>query len=229
MKNNKKINEVKKEMENLKKDFDKNYLSLEAKLKKLEKGSYEVGDEVKYCGLDWLVIGIEEKVMTTVTSESVYMGARQFVKLMLKNKLNKEQLKTCGYNPDSYNDIAYNQDSSNNDWLESDVRKCVIKFANEKLNVSDLQSMRTNYDENKYSEDFIRIPTLREAEALPKNLRKIDADSGYWTMTSSYGTTDTDSYAYVFRVNSDGNLGLFNVYNTNGVRPVITLSTENLN
>ena len=148
---------------------------------------------------------------------------------MLKNKLNKEQLKKCECTSDNYNDIAFNTDHSNNDWKDSDIRKCVINFANEYLNVEDLINMRTNYDEDKYSDDFIRIPTLREIEAFPKDIRKIDASSGYWTMTASYGETDTDSNANVFFVDMNGYLfGNYGVNNKFGVRPVITLNAEAL-
>ena len=80
--------------------------------------------------------------------------------------------------------------------------------------------MRTNYDEDKFSEDYIRIPTLREMEKLPINLR--DCDNVYWTMTSSYGVSEDCSNAYVFIVNSSGSLYWDRVSGTNpGVRPVI--------
>lgn len=64
-----KIKEVKKEMENLKKDFDKNYLSLEAKLKKLEKRTYEAGDDVNWCNFDWIVIKTIEQKVVLMTKE----------------------------------------------------------------------------------------------------------------------------------------------------------------
>lgn len=191
---------------------DSKIKTLELKLEEKAKKHYKIGDEVKYCSLDWYVIFVNEDKVT----------------LMLKNKLNKEQLNKCGYNPDSYNDIVFNSDHSNNDWLESNARKCVIEFANKYLNVEDLISMKSNYDEDKYSEDYIRIPLLREIEKLPKDIRKVDAGSGYWTMTASYGATDTDSYARVFFVTSNGDLYYNYVYSAYGVRPVITLKAETL-
>lgn len=225
----KKINDIERNILKLEKDL----VEQKELVLKLKNETYKVGDEVKYCDLDWIVIktGIltETSIIQTKMGITVKPHEEQIVTLMLKNKLNKEQLKKCGYNPDSYNDIAFNSDKSNNDWQESDVRKCAIKFANEYLNVYDLKEMITNYDEDKYSKDFIRIPTLREIERLSKNIRKVDADTGYWTMTASYGATDTDYYAFVFRVYSSGDLNYgSNVSGTYGVRPVITLSADKL-
>lgn len=203
-------------MEALKNDFDKNYLSLEAKLKKIEKGTYEVGDVVKYHNFDWYVINVLE------TSNN-----SQTLKLLLKDKLSKEILDTLNFAHDSYGDIKFNN-TLNNDWTESNVRKCVIAFANEYLNVSDLMEMKTNYDEDKTSYDCIRLLTIREAEKLPKEIRKVAADSGYWTMTPSYKPTDQENYASVFYVSTSGNLNAYRVYDTRGLRPVITLSTDEL-
>ncbi len=216
MKNKEKqINEIKNNIEKMEKD-----LAEQKKLvAKLEKGDYEVGDEVSYKGFDWYVINIIETTFD-----------RKFAVLMLKNKLNDSQLKALGFSYDSDNDIVYNSDKTNNDWQDSNVRKCVIAFANKYLDIDVLEKTTINYDENKVSEDYIRIPTLREVEVLPKEIRKVNASSGYWTMTASYGATDQDSYARVFYVNGTfGYLGFDWVNDANGVRPVITLLTEELN
>ncbi len=203
---------------------------LEKKLEKKDKKEYKMGDEVKYCGLDWIVIKTDPFVIPKFDiNNNPIVEEKEIITLMLKNKLNKEQLEACGYTPDNYNDIPFNTDHSDNDWKKSNIRKCVIKFANKYLNVSDLTETQNYYDFNKYSMDCIRVPHLREIEALPKDLRKVDASSGYWTMSASFGTTDTDSYAGVFLVYSSGGLyanGL--VSNSYGVRPVITLKAETL-
>lgn len=228
MKNDKKINEIKKEMETLKKDFDKNYSNLEIKLKKLEKENHEVGDIVTYKGLEWYVIKVEPTTELTIDILGANIENGEVLTLMLKNKLNAEQLDKCGFTRDDYNDIAFNSDKANNDWLDSNVRKCVNAFADKYLDKSKLLKMRSNYDEDKYSDDIIRIPKLREIEKLPKDLRKVEADSGYWTMTPSYGTTDTDSYTRVFVVGSNGALYGGNVNYARGVRPVIMLASDEL-
>lgn len=192
-----KIKEVKKEMENLKKDFDKNYLSLEAKLKKLEKGTYEVGDEVKWCNFDWIVI-------KTIENE-------QKVVLMSKEV----------FEPMTYSD------NNSNDYAESNVKEYLEECFINKLDKSKLIEMRTNYDEDKYVDSLVRIPTIRDIEALPMSIR--NCGSSYWTMTSSYAKSEDCSNAAVFYVYSSGQLSANNVYiTTPGVRPVITLSTETL-
>ena len=191
-----KIKEVKKEMENLKKDFDKNYLSLEAKLKKLEKGTYEVGDEVKWCNFDWIVI-------KTIKDE-------QEVVLMSK---------------EAFEPMAYS-DKNSNDYKESNIKEYLEENFINKLDKSKLIEMRTNYDEDKFVTTKVRIPTLRDIEALTMSVR--NCGSYYWTMTGSYAKSEDCSHAYVFSVCSDGRLGNDWVNYTSGVRPVITLSTEAL-
>ena len=86
--------------------------------------------------------------------------------------------------------------------------------------------MRTNYDEDKFVTTNVRIPTLRDIEALPMSVR--NCGSYYWTMTGSYAKSEDCSRAGVFSVYSGGRLGDDWVNDTNGVRPVITLSTEAL-
>ena len=191
-----KIKEIKKEMENLKKDFDKNYLSLEAKLKKLEKGTYEVGDEVKWCNFDWIVI-------KTIKDE-------QEVVLMSK---------------EAFEPMAYS-DKNSNDYKESNIKEYLEENFINKLDKSKLIEMRTNYDEDKFVTTKVRIPTLRDIEALTMSVR--NCGSYYWTMTGSYAKSEDCSYAFVFIVNSSGYLNWYYVNSAYGLRPVITLSTEAL-
>ena len=52
-------------------------------------------------------------------------------------------------------------------------------------------------------------------------------NSAYWTMSPYYfDVGGSNSWAYVFRVNSSGQLGGYWVSNAYGVRPVINLSTD---
>lgn len=196
MKNkDKKINEVKKEMENLKKDFDKNYLSLEAKLKKLEKGTYEVGDEVNWCNFDWIVTKTIEQKVVLMTKEV--------------------------FEPMTYSD------NNSNDYKESNIKEYLEECFINKLDKSKLIEMTTNYDEDKYVTSRFRIPTIRDIEALPMNIR--NGGKSYWTMTSNYAVSEDCTFALVFFVNSNGFLN--NSYvdaGGVGVRPVITLNTEAL-
>lgn len=206
-----KIKEVKKEMENLKKDFDKNYLSLEAKLKKLEKGTYEVGDEVKWCNFDWIVIKTGTKLQNiTIDLPGFMVTEENTVTLMLKNTIQN---------------MTYS-DNNSNDYKESNVKKYLENEFINKLDKSKLIEMRTNYDEDKFVTTKVRIPTIRDIEALPMSIR--NCGSSYWTMTSSYAKSEDCSNARVFYVDVNGHLANTYVSNTLGLRPVITLSTETL-
>lgn len=141
MNKDKKIKEVKNEMENLKKDFDKNYLSLEAKLKKLEKGTYEIGDDVNWCNFDWIVIKLIEN--------------EQKVVLMSKEV----------FEPMTYSD------NNSNDYAESNIKEYLEECFINKLDKSKLIEMTTNYDEDKFVTTKVRILTLRDIEALPMSVR----------------------------------------------------------
>lgn len=118
-------------------------------------------------------------------------------------------------------------DNNSNDYCESNVKKYLEEEFVNKLDTSKLASMKTNYDEDKYSDSLVRIPTLREIESLPMNIR--NCGQSYWTMTASYSVSEDCSSAYVFLVYSSGNLNYgYRVSNTYGVRPVITLKAETL-
>lgn len=191
------IKEVKKEMIKLREDFYENYTNLEEKLKKLEKGSYEIGDEVKWCRLDWIVI----KIMET----------KQKVVLMSKEV----------FEPMTYSD------NNSNDYAESNIKEYLEEYFINKLDKSKLIEMRTNYDEDKFVTTNVRIPTIRDIEALPMGIR--NCGSSYWTMTSSYAKSEDCSYASVFRVLSYGDLNWADVHDTMiGLRPVITLPIDEI-
>ena len=115
---------------------------------------------------------------------------------------------------------------NSNDWKDSTVVIKCLEFI-KKMENDDLISMKTNYDENKYSYDLVRIPTLREIEAMPMNIR--ECGDAYWTMTSSYGVSEGFKHYYVLVVNSSGNLGNYRVHIAIGVRPVIKVRRESLN
>ena len=129
--------------------------------------------------------------------------------------MSKDVIGTCTYS-----------DNNSNDWKDSNViNKCLELF--DEIQSDDLISMKTNYDEDKYSCDLVRIPTLREIEAMPMSVR--ECGDAYWTMTSSYGVSEDSDYAFVFRVYSSGYLNYDGVDSTNGVRPVIKIRKDSLN
>lgn len=178
-------------------DYKKMKQSYEDRLKNVTvKKEYKIGDEVKYCDMDWYVIDLDDK--------------NKLVKLMLKEAINP---------------MTYSDDNSN-DWIYSNVRKYLNKEFINKLDEDKLQLMNINYDEGLIAHDYIAIPTLRDIEKLPMNIR--NCDKSYWTMTSSYGVSEDCSSAFVFNADSGGALDLWLVDNTYGVRPVITLSADEL-
>ena len=129
--------------------------------------------------------------------------------------MSKNVIGTCTYS-----------NNNSNDWKDSNViNKCLELF--DEIQSDDLISMKTNYDEDKYSCDLVRIPTLREIEAMPMDVRK--CSDAYWTMTASYGVSEDSNYAYVFTVNSYGYLRGNSVNGTSSVRPVIKIRRESLN
>lgn len=132
------------------------------------------------------------------------------VTLMLKDVIG-----TCTYS-----------DNNSNDWKDSNViNKCLELFG--KIQSDDLISMKINYDEDKYSYDLVRIPTLREIEQMPMSVR--ECGDAYWTMTSSYGVSEDSDYACVFYVSSAGYLLWDYVHGSFGVRPVIKIRKDSLN
>ena len=128
--------------------------------------------------------------------------------------MSKDVIGTCTYS-----------DSNSNDFAESNCIKLLSSFLAE-LNLYELEDMKINYDENKFCNSLIRIPTLREIEAMPMRVRA--CGNSYLTMTASYGVSEDSDYAYVFYVYSTGQLDRDHVANTRGVRPVIKLKTDKL-
>ena len=178
-------------------DYKKMKQSYEEILRNKNKNKkYKVGDEVKWCNFDWIVI-------KTIENE-------QKVVLMSKEV----------FEPMTYSD------SNSNNYVESNVKEYLEECFINKLDKSKLIEMRTNYDEDKFVTTKVRIPTLRDIEALPMTIR--NCGSYYWTMTGSYAKSEDSSCAWVFRVNSHGFLANYGVHNACGLRSVITMSTKEL-
>lgn len=133
----------------------------------------------------------------------------EYVTLMSKNVIG-----TCTYS-----------DSNSNDFIKSNCIKILNEFE-KKLNINDLLLLDRNYDENKIYNGFIVIPTLREIEQMPMDVR--NCNQSYWTMTSSYGVSENCSNARVFYVWLDGILYYGGVDVARGVRPVIKIKRERL-
>lgn len=117
----------------------------------------KIGSVVNYNGYDWIVIKEGDDIT-----------------LMMKDCLSEDEIKELFENDDIDDDdhycVVFNHDQSNNDWCSSHIRTVLNGKFLDKFNKSDLNLMKTNYDEDKYSNDYIRIPTLREIERFDKDI-----------------------------------------------------------
>ena len=179
------------------------------------KKDYKVGDLVKYNEYEWWVLHVRENV----------------VDLMLKERLSKDKIKEYFENYDNDFDVEFSAEN-NNDWIDSNIRKGILKFLDKEFNKNELQLMITNYDQDKYSEDYMRIPTVREAEKMTEDMHNISDAYGYWTMSPMYTQNYSSGNASVFDVGGSSNPGTLDWFNVNtsyGVRPVISLKSNNPN
>lgn len=175
----------------------------------IKKEDFKVGDLINYNGYEWYIIKTEKDNST----------------LMMNNCLSEDKIKELfddNYLDDEY-DVKFNLDGSNNDWQHSIIRKILnYKFAYE-FTINELSLMNTNYDENKYSFDLIRIPTIREIERLSDNIKS--SNKSYWTMSPSFFHS-SNAVAYVWYVTSTGNLYWNWTSNGYGIRPVIKVKND---
>lgn len=182
------------------------------KYKKVEYENFKLYDLVKYNGYEWYIIKIDNDNVT----------------LLMKNKLDNDTMKSLfgrEYLDDDY-DVKFNLDVKNNDWVDSIIRQTLNEKFIDEFNKNELNIMKTNYDEDKYSNDYIRLLTIRETEKLPEEIRNIN--EYYWTLSPSYFNS-YNSAADVWDVMPSGSLNPWNyVTYSFGVRPVINLKAEYL-
>lgn len=175
-----------------------------------EKKEYKVGDIVKYNNYNWYVIKVNNDNVT----------------LMMKDVLDEEKIKkyfTDKNYLDDDNDVKFNIDKTNFDWNDTYIKRVLNSAFLEEFNKEELNLMKTNYDEDKYSDDYIRIPTIREVEKLDINIRK--CIKSYWTMSPSYFNSSLTT-AFVWSVHSTGYIGRSWSTSVYGVRPVINISSD---
>lgn len=176
---------------------------------RVEEDNFKIGDIVKFNGYDWYIIKIENGNAT----------------LLMKNVLSEDKIQKLFDKEylDSDNDVKFNEDKTNNDWNYSIIRKILNTIFLDEFDEYELNVMRTNYDEDKYSEDHVRLLTIREAERLEDDIRVCGI--AYWTMSPSHFSSSSAS-AYVWYVYSTGTLYSNWAISAYGVRPVINLSTD---
>lgn len=168
------------------------------KYKKLEEDKkFKLYDEIQYNGYSWYII--DKKIDN--------------VMLLAKDCLQDEKMQF-----NNKNDF---------DWNNSLIKKKLNEDFIGAFNEEQLNIMYTNYDENKYSNDLIRLLTIREVENLPEEI--IKCDDTYWTMSPSHFYS-WHGAAHVWYVYGDGSLSNYSwTTHTLGVRPVISLKSEYLN
>lgn len=176
-----------------------------------EPKTYKIYDLVKYNGYEWNVINVKNDKLT----------------LMMKNCLPKEKMKEIFNNGylDKTGDIKYSLDEECNDWDKTEIKRGLNNEFLKEFDKSELVKMKTNYDEDKYSYDYIRIPKIREIERL--DLGRIVPDKSCWTMSPSYFHA-TGGYATEWGLYSVGYLdSWWSVDDSLGARPVITIKSDN--
>ena len=169
-----------------------------------------IGNIVKYNNYEWYVIKINNETVT----------------LMMKDVLNEDDINEL-FDDKSYineNRVIYSK-NNDNDWANSYIRKVLNSKFLDKFNKEELNLMRTNYSENKFADDYVRIPTAWEIRELDEDIRY--KGESYWTMTASpyrfYGG------ANAWGVTTYGLIYGYNVTNSGSVRPAVSLKTEILN
>lgn len=187
-------------------------------LKKYVKPNYELYQKVNFANLEWFVTNIKTK------------KKESYVTLILADKLPNEIIEKIFPNDmyDSDYDVCFDKESY--DWKLSTLRNTLnTKFLEVLgINKNGLVEMTTNYAEDEYVKDFVRIPTLKECRELPRDIVRRENTWSYFLMDKN-GTWKK----------SDGTgAGVFEFGNhycsasTNGgfrvVRPVITVRADAL-
>lgn len=175
---------------------------------------------MNYKDLDWYVIFEDSKGKL----------------LFLRDCLTNEQIQKYFVDKnmiDSLFDVKFNYDKTSPWWNRSYIREILNgPFLRELLDLRDLNLMKTTvildeYEEKRTTEDYVRLITKEEAEALPLDVLKTLREYGYFTMSPH--DIRTNGTARVFGVTGSRTpcyIRGFNVDDMSGVRPVISLKSN---
>ena len=156
---------------------------------------YRVGKVITYNGFEWYII--EEK--------------KESIVLFMKEKLSEELIY----------DVRFSKDEKNNDWKDSHIRQVLNTKFLEKFITGDLVLMKTKYDDDKTSDDYIRLITIDELKKLDSNIRKVKCNYGYWTMSpGNFNSGLAEVYEFYL---SGTYIAIYSslVTGRSGVRPII--------
>ena len=171
-----------------------------------------VGSIINYNGFEWYII--EEKDDSFVL----------FMKERMSEDLIKELFTDTRMIDGDY-DVQFSRDEKNNDWKDSYIRQVLNTKFLEKFIIDDLVLMKTKYDSDKESNDYIRLITIDEFEKLELSVRKVNDKFGYWIMSPRNFYAAATS-AFVFFATSAGYANNDWVTSTIGVRPVIQVKKD---
>lgn len=169
------------------------------------KRNYKKYDEIEIAGDKYFVLGVRENEID-ICSKNVLSS--EDIKKYFKDKWYLSQNDSIA--------VRYSSNIRNNDFECS----YIYGVLNNEFKEDKLKDLNVIGD--------VRLLTKEEVESLDEEHRK--SNDWYWTMTPYNDMEDLKygQYAHVFRVGDDGNLDWCNVSNARGVRPVITLSTDEL-
>ena len=173
---------------------------------------------ITYKNLDWYIINETEK-------EALLFLKDCFTNEQIAKYFLDKSMVDCDY------DVRFSK--NNSFWFgESYIREGLNNFLND-LDIRDLNIMSTTISFNGKTvttEDYVRSITKEEAEILPIEVIKTEREYGYWTITPwGFSSSGIAGVFFVFGSSSSGRLFNDWVRIPRGVRPVISLKSENLN
>lgn len=183
---------------------------------------YKIGDKVNYKGLEWFVTKLRK------------VKKENYVELMLADKMYQDIFEKVFDDSSMRSDDQIKFDSKNYDWKKSYIRNQLNSKFLEVMNIdkNNLLQMTTNYAENEYTKDFVRIPSFNDCENLPKEV--IKRDYSYFLINRGVYRRDCDTQPYYEPYGA----GVFTFVNDLGransgdsfrvVLPVITVKLDTL-
>ena len=197
-------------------DLKRQYEKLGKEIEKLEKqeGKLKLYDVIEWCGYEWYIINLKDDETTLFMKDKMPVSRVE--------KYFSERLL------DSDKDVKFDTKGKNPWWADSEIRFILNSIFLNDLDVKQMNKMVTTVkldDQERTTEDYVRLITKEEAESLPQEILKCSGEYGYWTMSPSFFSHWF--YANELYVNSTGAVNSHDItWGGYGVRPVINLNTD---